>query len=70
MSGAEAAYLRAIRAKCLDCCGRSLKEVERCAVRGCPLWAYRDGERHTEEEKTISGQMRIEDYPVEALAGI
>ena len=33
--------LRAIRAKCLNCCGRSKKLVDACAVDQCPLWPYR-----------------------------
>lgn len=37
--------LRAIRAKCKDCCGGSGKEVEVCTVKNCPLWKYRFGKR-------------------------
>jgi len=34
---------RAIRAKCLDCCGNLQAEVARCDERACPLWPYRFG---------------------------
>lgn len=34
--------LKAIRAKCLDCCGTSY-EVKMCTATGCPLYVYRDG---------------------------
>lgn len=33
--------LRAVRLKCLDCCGDSSKEVEACSAATCPLWWYR-----------------------------
>jgi hypothetical protein len=35
--------LRAIRAKCADCCGGSLAEVRRCTAVTCPLWPMRMG---------------------------
>lgn len=34
---------RAIRAKCLDCCGNYTKEVEHCHLKDCKLWPYRFG---------------------------
>ena len=37
--------LRAIRAKCLDCCCGSAKEVRLCAVEKCPLFPYKMGHR-------------------------
>ena len=35
--------LKAIRAKCLDCSGRSRAEVRECVIPGCPLYLYRLG---------------------------
>lgn len=35
--------LRAMRAKCLDCCCGSAKEVRLCPMPECPLYAYRLG---------------------------
>lgn len=35
--------LKAIRAKCLDCCNGSSKEVKLCTVAGCPLYPLRLG---------------------------
>ena len=35
--------IRAIRAKCLDCCGGSPSEVRKCVASNCPLWAFRMG---------------------------
>lgn len=38
--------IKAIRAKCLDCCGGSSKEVRDCtAGDSCPLFPYRLGKR-------------------------
>lgn len=34
---------KAIRAKCLDCCGGSPGEVARCHITDCPLWPFRFG---------------------------
>lgn len=34
---------KAIRLKCLDCCGGNNAEVRRCPVTCCPLWRYRMG---------------------------
>lgn len=35
--------LKAIRARCLDCCCGQAYEVKRCTVQDCPLWAWRFG---------------------------
>ena len=37
--------LRAIRAKCVDCCCGQLLEVRLCPSENCPLWPYRMGKR-------------------------
>lgn len=37
--------IKAIRAKCLDCCGGSAKEVRGCSAPHCPLFPYRLGHR-------------------------
>lgn len=34
---------KAIRAKCIDCCGDNMAEVTRCQIVRCPLWRYRSG---------------------------
>lgn len=44
--------LKAMRAKCLDCCCDQAKEVELCTCKdNCPLWPYRLG-KNPEGEKT------------------
>jgi hypothetical protein len=35
--------LRAIRAKCIDCCYYQISEVARCTAINCPLWPFRMG---------------------------
>ena len=37
--------IKAIRAKCLDCCAGSYKEVTLCKVHNCSLYPYRFGKR-------------------------
>ena len=35
--------MKAIRAKCLDCCCNDSAEVAQCPIEDCPLWDYRFG---------------------------
>lgn len=42
---------KAIRLKCLDCCGGNSAEVRRCPAENCPLWRYRMGT----EQKAADG---------------
>ena len=35
--------MRAIRAKCIDCCAGSVAEVRVCTALSCPSWPYRMG---------------------------
>lgn len=35
--------VKAIRAKCLDCCCDQVNEVKLCPVEDCPLWPFRFG---------------------------
>lgn len=37
--------IKAIRLKCLDCCGGSRVEVRECELEDCSLWEYRMGRR-------------------------
>lgn len=36
--------IRAIRAKCLDCCGGNAAEARKCVSAQCPLWPLRMGQ--------------------------
>lgn len=35
--------LKAIRAKCLDCCCGQVYEINKCTATQCPLYEYRTG---------------------------
>lgn len=35
--------IKAIRAKCIDCCCGDQTEVRKCVSMACPLWPYRMG---------------------------
>ena len=35
--------IKAIRAKCLDCCCGSMTEANLCTACDCPLWPFRFG---------------------------
>ena len=50
--------LKAIRAKCLDCCCDVPQEVRLCEVKSCPLWPYRMG--HNPNRKGIGGMKQDE----------
>ena len=45
--------IKAIRAKCLDCCCCQHKEVRLCTVLRCPVWLYRMGRKPTEGDVAI-----------------
>lgn len=47
--------MRAIRQKCLECSAGSTKEIKRCPVLKCALYAYRSGHRPKGEEFTDDG---------------
>ena len=53
--------LKAIRAKCLDCCCGIASEVKNCPSKQCPLWEYRFGKsgrtrQMTEEQKQAAAE--------------
>lgn len=42
--------LKAIRAKCLECCCGQFVEVRECTIQECPLYEYRMGHRPKNDE--------------------
>ncbi len=42
--------LKAIRAKCLDCCCGNTREVRECPITSCPIWPFRMGKRPAVDE--------------------
>ena len=43
--------MKAIRAKCLDCCCFNPNEVRLCTAKDCPLWVYRSGHKPVDPNK-------------------
>ena len=54
--------MKAIRAKCLDCCCFQSKEVKLCPATDCPLWPYRLGHRPDWKSKSE----RAKEIPTES----
>jgi hypothetical protein len=50
--------LRAIRAKCLDCCCGSAAEVRKCVATDCALWPFRLGTNPFRKRGTLSEDER------------
>ena len=42
---------KAIRLKCIDCCGGQSAEVRKCPAVNCALWRYRMGKEENDELK-------------------
>lgn len=46
--------IKAIRAKCLDCCCGQVKEIRECSIPRCSLYPYRMGKRpHIEPDPLL-----------------
>lgn len=50
--------LRAIRLKCIDCCGGSMKEVERCDIVKCPLHAFKAGKNPYRKKRELTEEQK------------
>lgn len=48
--------VKAIRAKCLDCCCGSTTEVANCTVTGCPLFPFRFGKNPYRQRREMTEQ--------------
>lgn len=46
--------MKAIRAKCLDCCLGSAYEVRLCTAKDCPLWEFRSGHNPYDKRRGVS----------------
>ena len=51
--------IKAIRAKCMDCCAGQFIEIRLCTISSCPLYPYRMGHRPKGEE-VITEKAEIE----------
>jgi len=50
--------LKAIRAKCIDCSGGSIKEVKLCVIPECPLYPFRFGRNPFRQERVLTPERR------------
>lgn len=50
--------MKAIRAKCLDCCCGSAMEVELCPCKDCSLYTYRFGKNPNIKARTLTEEQR------------
>ena len=50
--------VKVIRAKCMDCCCGSAKEVEACPTEKCPLWRWRFGKNPFRAKREVSDEQK------------
>lgn len=50
--------MKAIRAKCIDCCAGSSHEVEKCGAVKCPLYPYRQGKNPNIKPRQLSEEQK------------
>lgn len=50
--------VKAIRAKCLDCCCGSSNEVELCTCTGCALYPFRKGKNPYRKKHELSEKQK------------
>jgi len=62
-AGKRQSPMKAIRARCLDCCSFQYAEVTRCPATDCPLYMFRMGRNETGGP----GQKDSEDYVEDAI---
>lgn len=61
--------VKAIRAKCLDCCCGQVKEVKLCNMKNCPLYPYRMGKRPKDDKCIENGNIKEKTMRQLALFG-
>jgi len=52
--------LKAIRARCLDCCCDQASEVRKCASVDCPSWPFRMGTNPFREKRVLTDEQKAE----------
>ena len=50
--------LKAIRAKCLDCCCDQRDEVKLCPATKCPLWEFRLGKNPNRKSRVMTAEQK------------
>lgn len=54
----KVAVLKAIRNKCLECCGDSPYEVKNCTSKTCPLYVFRFGKNPFRQKREMTDEQR------------
>ena len=49
---------KAIRAKCIDCCGGMMSMVQDCGIPSCPIYPFRSGKNPFRTKKEMSEEQR------------
>ena len=52
--------VKAIRAKCIDCCGGEKNEVKLCPCEDCPIYPFRFGKNPFHTRKAMTDEEREE----------
>jgi hypothetical protein len=52
--------LKALRARCLDCCCHQPSEVRKCTAVACPSWPFRMGTNPFREKRVLSPEQKRE----------
>ena len=50
--------VKAIKAKCLDCCCGDRNEVKECTAKDCPLWSFRLGKNPNRAPRVLTEEQR------------
>lgn len=50
--------LKAIREKCVDCCGGNRHEIKICPVKSCKLWPFRQGKNPFRKKRELTDEQR------------
>jgi hypothetical protein len=51
--------IKAIRAKCKDCCANQLAKIRKCEITDCPLYPYRMGRRPKGKSEQIKTKATV-----------
>lgn len=50
--------MKAIREKCVDCCGGNRHEIKVCPVKSCMLWPFRYGKNPFRKKRELTDEQR------------
>lgn len=50
--------VKAIREKCIDCCGGSTLEVKECTAESCPIYPFRFGKNPFRQKRELTEEQK------------